>query len=239
MKKRRDRGERKRPRKCPPTSSKTRKQLSFPLLEDDKLWKQERERHTVSGHKDRPLIKTSERKRERGEERRWKARLERRGRRAKEVKRSWGESAASNRPDDGVWGHGWAVAGLVSDQSRGEEQLCSSICPFYAPPSTGWEETIVRTWSIVSKRGGESFFLLSPVPFLRFPGFITWFPFSQPREKCFSSPFAETMKLISHFNNSLSMERATKKILIPSLDFREISNSTWHATRQERKPVCW
>lgn len=71
-----------------------------------------------------------------------------RGRRAKEVKRSWGESAASNRPDDGVWGHGWAVAGLVSDQSRGEEQLCSSICPFYVPPSTGWEETIVRTWSI-------------------------------------------------------------------------------------------
>lgn len=40
------------------------------------------------------------------------------------------------------------MAGLVSDQSRGEEQLCSSICPFYVPPSTGWEETIVRTWSI-------------------------------------------------------------------------------------------
>lgn len=33
--------------------------------------------------------------------------------------------AASNRPDDGVWGHGWAVAGLVSDQSREENSALS------------------------------------------------------------------------------------------------------------------
>lgn len=41
--------------------------------------------------------------------------------------RSW------SRPDDGVRGHGWAAAGLVSDQSREEElahhALCS-ICPW-------------------------------------------------------------------------------------------------------------
>lgn len=55
------------------------------------------------------------------------------------------------------------MAGLVSDQSRGEEQLCSSICPFYVPPSTGWEETIVRTRSISfgnfgKEEEGSSFF---------------------------------------------------------------------------------
>lgn len=54
--------------KLPTRILENEKTLSFPLLEDDKLWKQERERErdTVSGHKDRPLIKTSER--ERGEE---------------------------------------------------------------------------------------------------------------------------------------------------------------------------
>lgn len=103
--------------------------------------------------------------------------------------------AEENRPDDGVWGHGWAVAGLVSDQSRGEEQLCSSICPFYVPPSTGWEETIVRIVERIRLEKLEEGWLF--LPLLR-SIFITC-PFSLGQEKYFSIPFERiTMKLIFH-----------------------------------------
>lgn len=37
-----------------------------------------------------------------------------------------------SRPDDGVRGHGWAAAGLVSDQSREEEELAHrALCSIY------------------------------------------------------------------------------------------------------------
>jgi hypothetical protein len=76
------------------------------------------------------------------------------------------------RPDDGVRGHGWAAAGLVSDQSRGEEELARralcSICPVFALYRVGKSETagrekIAPRWD-PARRGSSSSLSLFPHP---------------------------------------------------------------------------
>lgn len=55
---------------------------------------------------------------------------------ARAARLTWWWRRSQSRPDDGVRGHGWAAAGLVSDQSREEEELaalCSILPGLYAP----------------------------------------------------------------------------------------------------------